>query len=472
MGGSGPLAELGDASALELGRLIRERQISSIEVLEQHLALIAERNPELNAIVTLCDDIAWTSARRSDERAAAGATQSPLDGVPITVKDVVATAGVRTTMGSLLFEDHVPDWTATAVTRLLHAGAVLLGKTNCPEFGLDPHTDNRLFGPTLNPLNPALTPGGSSGGESSAVASGCSALGIGTDYGGSVRWPAHCTGIAALRPTLGLVPATGLLPSNAALGPAAPSSVSLLGRVQTLGPMARSVADLWAALGVMAGPDGIDGQAVPVPLGDPAFVDAAQLACAWCDGEGSVEPAPDVRSAVADAASQLSHAGLARVDSARPHGLEEAESIYTRYRHADGLFLHQRLAAGREDGLTDTMREWFERVHSTSVEAYQSVAGERDALRASVLGFMEEYPILLLPVATEPPYEAGDADFDRRFRVLAPCRAVSLLGLPSVAVPIGRSPDGRPIAVQVVAQPFCDHEAIAVALLLQGDGRG
>ena len=345
---------------------------------------------------------------------------------------------------------------------------MLLGKTNCPEFALDPHTDNRLFGPTLNPLDTELTPGGSSGGESSAVASGCSALGIGTDYGGSLRWPAHCTGIAALRPTLGLVPATGLLPSDPGLRRAAPNSVSLLGRVQTAGPMARSVADLWEALRVIAGPDGIDGQTVPVGLGEPAAVDAAQLACAWCVGEGTVEPVPDVRAVLEAAAARLSRAGLARVDEARLPGLEDAEAIYTRYRHADGLFLHRKLAAGREADLTDTMRVWFERVQSATVEEFQSVAAERDALRVRVLEFMEEYPILLLPVASEPAYKAGDADFDVRFRVIAPCRAVSLLGLPSVAVRAGWSASGAPIAVQVVARPFRDHEAVAVAALLEG----
>lgn len=220
-----------DGSASSIADAIRDRKVSAVEVLDAHLRRIERVNPGLNAIVTLVEERARAAAVSADRMLANGAVMSPIHGVPFTVKDIIATEGIRTTGGTLLLAEHVPARSATAVERLERKGAILLGKSNCPEFALDMHTWNRVFGGTRNPRDDRYTSGGSSGGDSAAVASGCSAFGIGTDYGGSIRWPAHCTGLVSLRPTVGVVPTTGQLPySSAGPLPAANSLSVQIGR--------------------------------------------------------------------------------------------------------------------------------------------------------------------------------------------------------------------------------------------------
>lgn len=457
-------SDLVGAPATAIAAAIASGETTAAAVVDAHLARVAELNPRLNAIVTLCADEARAAAAEADRASERG----PLHGVPYVLKDVIATAGIRTTAGSLLYRDFVPTRSATVADRLRAAGAILLGKTNCPEFALEPHTDNRVFGPTLNPVDETITPGGSSGGCASAVASGMAAFAIGSDYGGSIRWPAQCCGIAGLRPTCGYVPVTGVLPYPAGEELPAPSSVAILSRLQTTGPLARTVEDCGLVLQAIAGPDGIDPNVVPVPVGDPAGVDARGLAVAWMDGEGTYPVRPDLAAAVERAAARLAGAGL-RVERERPPGLEAGVEIFRAYRYADGLPVHAALARGREDELASTMRNWFATVTpDPTVAEYQAHAAARDALRARVLAFMEEFPILLLPVSLGPAPRLGADDFGARFHNMAPCWAITLLGLPSLAVTCGTDEDGHPVAVQVVARPWRDHEALAVGALLEG----
>ncbi|MEZ5098843.1 MAG: amidase [Thermoleophilia bacterium] len=456
------------ASAGAIAGAIAAGETTASAVVEAHLARIAEANPRLNAIVTPCVEDARAAAAAADRADVRG----PLHGVPYVLKDVIATAGLRTTAGSLLYRDFVPTRSATAAERLRAAGAILLGKTNCPEFALEPHTDNRVFGPTLNPVDEAITPGGSSGGCASAVASGMAAFSIGSDYGGSIRWPAQCCGIVGLRPTCGYVPVTGCLPYPPGEELPAPSSVAILSRLQTMGPLARTVEDCGLVLRAIAGPDGIDPNVVPVPVGDAGAVDARALAVAWMDGEGTQPVRPDLVAAVERAASRLAGAGL-RVEQERPPGLETAVEIFRAYRYADGLPVHAALARGREDELASTMRNWFATVTpDPTVAEYQAHAAARDALRARVLAFMETFPILLLPVSLGPAPRLGADDFGARFHNMAPCWAITLLGLPALTVTCGVDDDGHPVAVQVVARPWRDHEALAVGALLEEVARG
>jgi Asp-tRNA(Asn)/Glu-tRNA(Gln) amidotransferase A subunit family amidase len=453
------------ASAADVARAVASGEVTAAEVVEAHLERIEARNPRLNAIVTLCEREARAAAAAADRVPAS--ERGPLHGVPFVCKDVIATAGVRTTAGSLLLRDHVPRRSAPVVTRLEGAGAILLGKTNCPEFALEPHTDNRLFGLTLNPVDETVSAGGSSGGDAAAVAAGLAAFGVGSDYGGSIRWPAQCCGIAGLRPTCGLVPLTGVLPSPPGEEPGVPSSVAILSRLQTIGPLARTVEDCMLVLRVIAGPDGVDPNTVPVPLGDPDEVDVSSLAVAWAAGEGTQPVRPDLAAAVAGAAATLERAGL-EVDERRPPGLEQAVEIYRAYRYADGLPVHEAFARGREEELADTMRNWFATITpSPTVAEYQAHAAARDALRARVLAFMERWPILLLPVSLAPAPRLGSDDFAARFHNMAPCWAVTLLGLPSLAVTCARTDEGLPAAVQVVGRPWRDHEVVAIARLLE-----
>ena len=238
------LTEAPMQSASEIARRVVRGEQTAMEVLESHLALIAELNPRLNAIVTLCEE----NARQAAATADASPEPGPLQGVPFVVKDAIAVGGVRATAGSLLLEDFVPARDAPAVGRLRRAGAVFLGKTNLPELALDPDTDNRVFGRTLNPVNEAIIPGGSSGGDAAAVAAGLAPIGLGSDYGGSIRWPAQCTGVVGLRPTVGLVPLTGLLPFPPGEELALPNSAAAMSRLNTLGPLTRSVEDAWKVL--------------------------------------------------------------------------------------------------------------------------------------------------------------------------------------------------------------------------------
>jgi Asp-tRNA(Asn)/Glu-tRNA(Gln) amidotransferase A subunit family amidase len=463
--------DLVECSATELARLVRDGEASPLEVIDAHLERIDRVNPGLNAIVTLRADEARSEAA-SLERALRQGVPLPLAGVPFTVKDLIATAGVRTTAGTPFLSGFVPRLDATAVARLRRAGAILLGKSNCPEFGMFPYTRNSLFGETRSPLGP-VTPGGSSGGEAAAIAARCSPLGLGTDFGGSVRWPAHCTGIFALRPTVGRVPGIGQLPTPSLNEPLIPNEVTFQGRIQAVGPLARSVDDLELALGVIGGPDGFDPFAVPVPLAPSTDADVSRVAV-W-EGPGEPPVREDVIAAVRDAAGALEKRGVT-VTEEQPSMLERAVTLYTEIRDLDRLQDVRRLVRAREAEVGADVRaaiagaEEAERRQPTPDAAM--LWEERDRLRASFLSFLDRQPILLMAVATVPPYDpAGppppvNGREQSMWDVLAPSRLISLFGVPAATVPFGTSAEGWPIGVQVVGRPFREDEVLAAARLL------
>ncbi|MBJ7600615.1 MAG: amidase [Candidatus Nephthysia bennettiae] len=467
-----PEGDLLGRSALSIGTAIRDKKVSVQEVLDLHLRRVALVNPEINAIVTLAEEEARASAAAADRVVARGGEAGPLHGVPFTVKDVIVTAGVRTTAGSLVLKDFVPTQTAPAVARLQQAGAILIGKTNCPEFALDLHTSNKLFGDTRNPWDLARTPGGSSGGDSAAVASRCAGFGIGTDYGGSIRWPAHCTGLVSIRTTPGIVPGTGQLPFSLASPLSPPNSLSVQGQQQVISPIARTVDDLLVLLRTMAGPDGRDVYTFPFTIADPSAVDIATLRCAWFDGEGTTPVRADIVEAVANAATSLKDAGLTVVNQ-RPPGFESAEPIFAALRSADGVPDHLRLIGDRYADLTESMRSWIDSCVPFTVAEYRQLASQRDSLRADILSFMAEWPILLMPAASLPAFEVGTSRFNvdgteiARMDVHVHCRPMSLLRLPVAVVPCGTSREGLPIGVQIVGRPFAEHEVLAVAAALE-----
>src|SRR3984885_4415262 len=474
-------------SARTIAEQVRHRCITATEVLQAHLERVGAANGALNAIVTRTEDQARAQAGRIDAAIAAGFDPGPLAGVPFTVKDLIATRGVRSTAGSLVLRDHVPSWGSTAVERLSAAGAILLGKANCPECGLAIHTGNRLFGETLSPIGAGLSPAGSSGGDAAAVASGMAAFGIGTDYGGSIRVPAHCTGLAALRPTPGLIPGTGQIPFPPWPGPFPPGPApfppgpapfapgnSLQARLQSIAPIARRVGDLWPLLQVMAGPDGIDVNAVPATLGHPDQVSVADLPVAWCGGDGSFPVRADLVQAVESAANVLADLG-ATVIARRPPGLERAEQVYAALRGIEGLPEHRALVTGREAELTSYAREliYAEPSRPAGSATLRELTAAADELRAEVAAFMRQWPILLMPVASVPGFPPGTAEFRVGGQVLSGaqmescCRAVTLLGAPAVVVRCGSSTEGLPVGVQVVGRPFHDAETVAVAAALE-----
>jgi Asp-tRNA(Asn)/Glu-tRNA(Gln) amidotransferase A subunit family amidase len=339
-----------------------------------------------------------------------------------------------------------------------------------------PYTRNAVFGETRNPVNPLLTPGGSSGGESAAVASGMSALGIGTDFGGSLRWPAHCTGVLALRPTAGRVPSTGQLPTPSLDEPLIPNAVTLQGRVQVIGPLARNVDDLALAVRVMSGPDGCDPFAVPAEL-PPAGAPPVRAAV-W-DGPRTPAARADVIAVVRHAAAALERAGL-DVSDEPPAMLDEAGALYSELRASDRLQDVRRIVRGREAEVGDDVRaamaaaEAFERDASGREPAV--LWEERDRLRIGLGAYLDRHEVLLMPVATVPAYDpsgppppVGGRE-QTMWDVLEPCRLISLLGFPAASVPFGRSPEGLPVGVQVVGRSFREDQVLAAARVLM-DGR-
>lgn len=455
---------------------LRARQLSATELVRATLSAIEQCNPALNALVTLRPEEALAEAGDADAAIGRGAGRR-LEGIPFTVKDLIATAGVRTTAGSLLLREHVPTWSATAVQRLQAEGAILLGKSNCSEFGIgNLHTGNRLFGDTRNPWAPERTPGGSSGGESAAVAAGLTSFGIGTDYGGSVRWPAHCTGVVALRPTAGRVPNTGVLPHSGVADRNALNSSSFQCWIQTIGPLARSTRDLAVLLDVMSGPDEFDPHALKCGAVIPERVDVTQLACAWIDlaDDAGCSTRTDIRRAVADAARVLREHGM-QVESHHPPEFERALSVYEAQRAADGLTDHLRVAFDHLEDLTPLVRAELQRAADSRITLaeYRDLVDQADAVRMRIASFMRCWPILLLPVGEVPAFRPAPNEFEAaepaptRSHYEAWCRAISLLRVPAAVVPCGTSDEGLPIGVQVVGQRFHDDEVLAVAAVLE-----
>ena len=454
-----------------MARLVRDGATSAREVVDAHLERIAQVNGDLNAIVTLRPEQAREEAAEVDTAVDDGA-ELPLAGVPFTVKDVIAARGVRMTGGTPLLKGFVPQTDATAVARLRRAGAVLLGKTNCPEFAMFGYTRNSLFGETRNPLGP-VTVGGSSGGEAAAIVTRCSALGLGTDFGGSLRWPAHCTGILALRPTAGRVPGTGQLPAPSLGEPLLPSQDTFQGRVQVIGALARSVDDLELALGAVAGPDGIDSLAVQEPLGRSRGVEVARVAV-W-DGPATPGVRDDVIAVVRNAARVLGEQGM-RVDDERPRMLERSVTLFTELRDLDRLRDVRQLVRGHESEVGEDVRAAVVAAEEAERRVPRADAvplwEERDDLGAEFVSYLDRHSVLLMPVATVPPYALDgpppsvNGREQTMWDVLAPCRLISLFGVPAASVPFGTSEDGLPIGVQVVGRPFREDEVLAVARAL------
>src|ERR1700757_1824031 len=378
-------------SAVSMAEQVRQKKISALELVDAHLARIAQLNPRLNAFIALDEDRARWDARALDTAAAHGDFRGPLHGVPISIKSSIATAGLRCESGTRLRAGNVPAKDAVLVSRLREAGAIILGVTNTPELLMAWETDNLLYGRTNNPWDFERTPGGSSGGEAAAIAAGCSAGGVGSDGGGSIRVPAHFTGICGLKPTPGRIPATGHFPESA--GPFA-----LLGVV---GPMARTVADLRLLFEVMAGPDDADTCAAPVPLRWPNADEVKRLRIGYFEDDARTPVTPEIRDAVRTAAVALRHAGF-DVEPFRPAGLDQARLLWKKFFVKAGGMLIGPMFNDSEEDSSPILRQFL-----TWADAEPSLSGQdvidswiaRDVLRASFLEQMRSYPILLCPPA-------------------------------------------------------------------------
>jgi Asp-tRNA(Asn)/Glu-tRNA(Gln) amidotransferase A subunit family amidase len=455
------MSELSFLSAVSMAEQVRQKKISPVELVGAHLARIANLNPQLNAFVQVDDVRARREAQVLEAAAVRGDFKGPLHGVPISIKSSLDTAGFRCESGTKLRAGHVAAKDAVLVSRLKAAGAIVLGVTNTPELLMAWETDNLLYGRTNNPWDLARTPGGSSGGEAAAIASGCSAGGVGSDGGGSIRVPAHFTGICGLKPTPGRIPATGHFPVSA--GPFA-----LLGVV---GPMARTVGDLQTLFEVMAGPDDGDPLSAPVPLRKIQPEELKQIRIGYFEDDGRTPVTPETRAAVRTAAEGLTRAGL-QVVPFRPEGLEQARDLWWKFFGTAGGMILGPLTKGHEPELSPILREFLNWVASEPAHTGHTLLYTwllRDELRNQVLAQMQVVPILLCPAAAIPAFRHGERVWKVDGKTVKYLDAWSytewfnLLGNPGAVVPVGQSPEGLPIGVQIVGRPWEEELVLAVA---------
>jgi len=453
-------------SAVSMAEQIRQKKLSPVELMAAHLARIEQLNPKLNAFVQVDAEGARRQARAAEEAVVRGEKLGPLHGVPVSIKSSIEVNGMRSEAGTKLRAGFVAAQDAPLVSRLRQAGAIILGTTNTPELLMAWETDNLLYGRTNNPWDLSRTPGGSSGGEAAAIASGCSAGGVGSDGGGSIRVPAHFSGICGLKPTPGRIPATGHFPTS--VGPFA-----LLGVV---GPMARTVADLKALFEVMQGPDEGDPSAAPVPVRWPGRDDLKKLRIGYFEDDGRTPVTAETRAAVGAAAKALRRAGF-EVEPFRPEGLEQARQLWWQLFGVAGGLLLGPMIKGKEAGLSPILKQFSSWVAAEPCHTAQTLLDAwilRDVVRMKVFSQMREYRILLCPVASIPAFRHGERSWKIDGQSVQYLDAWSyaewfnLLGNPAAAVPVGRSNEGLPIGVQIVARPWEEELVLAVAAELEG----
>jgi amidase len=440
--------ELWRLGIVELAKAIREKQVSSQEVIQAHLDRINTVNGRLNAVTVVLHEEALRVAEEADQALARGAVPGPLHGVPMTVKENIDLSGSPTTQGIVAFKDALPPAESPHVTQLKRAGAIPIGRTNLPDFGLRWYTDNALRGATQNPWAPSRTPGGSSGGEAVALATGMTPLGLGNDYGGSLRYPSQCCGTTALRPTCGRVAwASSLAPVEL------PITIQLFA-VQ--GPMARQVRDLRLALEVMSGSDARDPWWTPAPQVGPALAKPIKVAVSVDPGQSGVDN--NVAAGVRKAAHLLTAAGYV-VEEVDPPALAEAEALWVQLVATDirAVFLPAMKEMACPDALT-FLNHFLELVPESTLLSYIQGLAERNRIARQWSQFALQYPLILGPVSTAQPFPigydiAGKAQVQELLHSMRLVISVNLLGLPSVAVPVGLA-DGIPQGVQIIGSRY------------------
>ena len=460
------MADLTFLSASEIARQICIRKISPVEVVEAHLARIQKLNPQINAFVHLDEERALAQARIAETAVMQGQSVGPLHGVPISIKSSIDVAGMRCEGGTKLRAGYVATTDAPLVTRLRNAGAIVLGVTNTPELLMAWETDNLLYGRTNNPWDLSRTAGGSSGGEAAAIASGCSAGGVGSDGGGSIRVPAHFCGICGLKPTPGRIPATGHYPQS--VGPFA-----LLGVV---GPMTRTVADLKLLFEAMQGPDISDPSAAPVPLRWPSPTELKKIRVGYFEDDGRTPVTPETQIALRQAAEALRSAGF-EVEPFLPKNLEKIRQLWWKFFGVAGGMLLGPLTEGRESELSPILTEfngWVAAEQPHTAETLLEAWIERDLLRMQMFEEMEKFPVLLCPVASVPAFRHGERSWQVEGKTVqyldawSYCEWFNLLSMPAASVPWGKSAEGLPIGVQIVAPPWQEELVLAIAQIIEG----
>ena len=445
--------ELVQQSLRAIAKLIQLREVSPVEVAQAYLERIDRLNPSLNAIVTVAPDVV-ERARAAEAALLRGDEIGALHGVPVTVKDTIDTAGLRTTSGSKIRMDYVPVIDAPAVARLKAAGAMVLGKTNAAEMAMDYTADNPVFNRTNHPFDPRLTPGGSSGGEAVAIATHMSPGGIGSDLAGSVRIPAHFCGICGLKPTTGRIPGEMQFPPS--IGPYS------LGAV--IGPMARTAGDLRLLFAALSRD----------PFERSTF-DLRGTRVAWYTDDGVAPVTEETANAVARAARALSDAGLI-VEERRPPHVERGYEMWLKVFSRASVVQLRSVYKGRESEGGSFVRWRLGTADNTPTPTLDEyIAGwmERDRLREELLQWMETTPIIIAPVGATPAYPHDTLKVTVRgstfgtFKAFSYAQTFSVFDLPVVTVPAGKSNDGLPIGVQIAGPPFAEETILAAAEIVE-----
>ena len=455
-------ADLVFLPATEMASLVRKREISVCELLDAHLEQIQRVNPKVNAIVTLTPEKAKEDAKKADEAIAKGRPLGPLHGLPVAHKDLVETKGVRTTYGSLIFKDHVPDIDALIVERLKGAGAISVGKTNTPEFGAGSQTFNAVFGPTRNPYDLTKTCGGSSGGAAVALACGMVPLADGSDLGGSLRNPASFCNVVGFRPSPGRVPTW--------------PTPSAWFNMTVEGPMARTVQDVALMLTAITGPD----PRCPISLMEPPEVFSRPLErdfkgtrIAWSRDLGGLPVEREVTSVLEEQRKVFVEMGCV-VEEDEPD-LTDADEIFRVWRAWRFELSHGKLLQECRGLMKSTVVWNIEEGRKLSGPQLGQAEVKRTALYHRVRQFMERYEFLLLPVSQVLPFpveeeyvrEINGIPMTTYLDWMRSCYYITVTGLPAISVPAGFTSSGLPVGLQIVGRPWDDFGVLQLAYAFQ-----
>lgn len=443
----------------------RTKELSPVEVVNAYCAQAHRLQPSLNAFVHIGCESALARAREAETRIVRGDKLLRLQGIPLTVKSCIDVAGWPCPAGSLLRKDYVPSKNAVLVTRLENSGGILLGNTNTPEYLMAYETDNRLSGKTANPWDLAYSAGGSSGGEAAAIASGCSMGGVGSDGGGSVRVPAHFSGICGLKPTPGRVPSTGHFPPPG-------GAFSWIGVV---GPLARSVTDLQILFETMAGPDAGDPLSAPVPLSTSSEQQVKGIRIGMLESPALGPATPETRDAVNRAGKLLASRGF-QVELIHLDKLDVALSLWWFFWRVIAFEI-QKSTISKKELLSPMLQEFLTIAAAESpitLEAFVNACAERDALRSNILDQMVDVPILLSPVSSAPAFRHGAGNYragdpHNYCATMRFCQWLNLTGFPGLSIPMGCSPQKLPIAVQLIGRPFEEEQLLEVGKILESE---
>ena len=439
-------------SVKQIVKAILKRRLSSSEVVEAYLRRIVEINPKLNAIVQLCEDSARSEALRADQSLSHGNVIGPLHGVPFTLKDSFDSAGIISAGGTLGRKDFIPTQDATILSRLRKNGAILIGKTNTPEFTLMYETNNLVYGQTNNPYDLSCSPGGSSGGAAAIIAAKGSPFDIGSDYGGSLRYPSHCCGITSIKPTSGRVPRTGhILPFG-----------GVLDSFQQIGPMAKYVEDLEIIFPLISGPDWVDPSIIPMPLESPKKINVTKLRIAFHTDNGIIPASPEISQMIRKIALMLSDSGIF-IEEDRPNGIEQSYEIMMNLLSADGGASIKRLL--QKSNTTEHSIPWLGLAKPFDATAFDALIMKWFRFKSMMTSFFKNYDVILSPVNAYPALSHGSIRDD--LQAFSYTMTYNLTGWPVTVIRGGTSSEGLPIGLQIITQPWREDIALAIATYIE-----